>query len=287
MTGPAPDPLRGAGPSPEQDPGFDIAWLDLREGSDAAALSLPLVVTLAEHLGTVDRAAGEAAPHLLDIGSGTGSMVRRLAAHLPAGARWSLVDPDPALLAVAAARCRDRGVAARTRVGDVAGLRAADLVDVDAVVCSALLDVLPVTALRHLVDVVAEARVPLLAALTITGEVGLDPAHPADHAAATAVARTATAHGAAGAAAAPAMELLARARGLVVTRHASTWTLAPGRDDALLDAWTRGWVAAVLEGAAAEDRDLLTAWADARLAAAAEASLHVVVEHVDLLLTSR
>ena len=64
------------------------AWLDLREPADAAARSLDLVRILLAHW-PADR------PTVVhDLGSGSGSMGRWLAPHLPGPQHWVLHDRD-------------------------------------------------------------------------------------------------------------------------------------------------------------------------------------------------
>ena len=65
-------------------------------------------------------AACPAAALALDLGCGTGATVRALAPHAPA-ARWRLVDRDPALLGIAAARCAPHATV-RADLGDLDAL---------------------------------------------------------------------------------------------------------------------------------------------------------------------
>jgi len=77
--------------------GFSAAWLALREPADARARrdGSAALDSLAASCG----AAGPGAA--VDLGTGTGSNRRWLAPRLPAATRWTLVDADPALLALA------------------------------------------------------------------------------------------------------------------------------------------------------------------------------------------
>lgn len=280
--------LRGAGPTgagdgPRTDErsadgtsgGYDTRWLDLRADADTRARSHDLL----DHLlaGT-----GREHPHLLDLGCGAGAMQRWCADRVP-GARWTLMDPDEDLLLVAEQRA---GGPVSRRQGRVVDLVPAvlDGVDrVDAVVCSALLDVLPAAELEHLVAVLAASGVPMLAALTVTGDVRLRPGHDHDGPAGAAVHRTATADGATGPAALPLLRSTAVAHGLVVLERATPWLLDPARDRDLVQAWTDGYVAAAL--AAAGPHEDLTAWAGQRREQASEGLLTVEVAHADLLVT--
>lgn len=290
--------LRGAGPvgpgAPVEAPGagYDTRWLDLRAAADSRSRSVELLrrLLVAARDGGPDgggagRTVTAAAPlHLLDLGCGTGSMQRWCAGQVPAGTRWTLLDPDPGLLQVAVARA-DGEVQRRTaRVGD---LTVDAFADVDAVVCSALLDVLPATDVDHLVAVLAAARVPLLAALTVTGRVHLDPPNPDDGRAGDAVHDTAGSAGAAGERALPLLAAAATRSGAVVVSRPTAWWLLPGRDDALLQAWADGYVAAALAGAAGGTAPAgpadLQGWAAARACAVRAGALQVMVEHVDVL----
>ena len=70
--------------------GFAAAWLALREPYDHAARSAALADRFAAAVGK--------APHLLDLGCGTGSNLRYLAARIGGAQHWLCVDHDRALL---------------------------------------------------------------------------------------------------------------------------------------------------------------------------------------------
>jgi hypothetical protein len=169
--------------------GFSADWLALREGFDAAARSAVLADRLA--------AALPARPRLLDLGAGTGSLLRWLAPRIGGAQDWTLADADATLLARALeeiagwADRRGHGVAAdrhglalatpggvwrvAVRVVDLA--RDVPLDGHDAVVCSALLDLVS----RPWVEGLAERLpVPLLASLSVDGRDGFVPAHDGD-----------------------------------------------------------------------------------------------------------
>lgn len=271
--------LAGAGPTGD-DPdgpdsrhgGYDTRWLDLRAAADDRSRSADLL----DGLPRVGR-------HLLDVGCGTGAMQRwcdaRRTASGAAPVRWTLLDPDDRLLAVASQRA---GRATTLRRGTVADLSQELLHDVDAVVCSALLDVLTASDLDHLVRTVVAAGVPLLAALTVTGAVTLSPAHPDDVVARAAVDRAATASAAAGPGALAAVRAAARENGAGVLGRDTSWHLRPGTDDDLLAAWGAGYVAAAVRHAPAPGR--LQRWAADRSARLSAGGLHAVVAHEDVLL---
>jgi SAM-dependent methyltransferase len=170
---------------------FAADWLTLREPFDSAARS----VALARRLG--DRLPRR--PRLMDLGAGTGSMFRFLAPIIGRGQDWILVDADAALLDDAfgrtAAWARRHHFAATVEGGellvstphglwrmkavvrDLATRAASRCDDADAVVCSALLDLVSASWLSRLRGKLA---VPLLACLTVDGRDVWRPRHPFD-----------------------------------------------------------------------------------------------------------
>ena len=70
---------------------FDGDWLDLREPYDAGARNAELAAMLAASL--------PARPRLLDLGAGTGSLLRWLGHFIGRAQSWTLVDSDAELLA--------------------------------------------------------------------------------------------------------------------------------------------------------------------------------------------
>jgi SAM-dependent methyltransferase len=169
---------------------FTAEWLTLREPFDRAARSMQLARRLAEHLPT--------RPRLLDLGAGTGSMFRFLAPIIGRRQDWLLVDADAALLddtfGRTAAWARRRGYAATSashelRISTPSGLWCIQTVqrdlarplaqagDVDAVVCSALLDLVSAAWLERWFDALTVA---FLACLTVDGRDTWLPPHPMD-----------------------------------------------------------------------------------------------------------
>jgi SAM-dependent methyltransferase len=306
-TADGPDPGRdGFGAAPE---GYDTRWLDLRAGADDRSRSTELLHRLAAGL--------PARPHLLDVGCGSGAMQRWVDRNLrtddvgvAAGGsddeqddavRWTLLDPDPDLLAVAAARAGRPVTTAQGTVGDLVDALAANLQTEgrgllaagrpDALVCSALLDVLPAGDVAALVRAVVRSGVPLLAALTVTGDVALDPPHPDDGAARLAVAATASTGGSCGHAAVDVLRAAADEAGAVGVEARTPWLLDPVADAALVRAWADGYVAAALLGADRVGTELaradLASWAAQRRADVTAGRLRVTVEHVDVLVSHR
>lgn len=74
---------------------FSASWLALREPADHRARNRELAEKLAAHLAPL------AVPRIVDLGCGSGSNLRALAAVLNAEQDWTLVDYDPALLQAA------------------------------------------------------------------------------------------------------------------------------------------------------------------------------------------
>ncbi|MDN3564712.1 class I SAM-dependent methyltransferase [Paeniroseomonas aquatica] len=172
---------------------FALDWLDLREPFDAMARDTDLADALLARL--------PARPRFLDLGAGTGSLLRFLAPRLGRAQVWTLVDADRELLEAAFDTIADRSEAigykvtvpnrrtllvhapggawrVETLVADLAEApRGLPLHSVDAVVSSALCDLVS----RDWVGRLAAAlRVPFYAALCVTGRDRFTPPHPAD-----------------------------------------------------------------------------------------------------------
>lgn len=175
---------------------FDGDWLDLREPYDAAARDPGLAAMLA--------AALPARPRLLDLGAGTGSLLRWLGHFIGRAQAWTLVDADAALLERAFETTADRAEAvgwAATWPGRktllvhspegawrVEGL-VANLVlapanlpldRVDAVVNTALCDLVSRDWIEAMAAACARRRLPFYAALNVTGRERFSPPYPGD-----------------------------------------------------------------------------------------------------------
>jgi hypothetical protein len=275
--------------------GYSPAWLRLREPADARARAADLVDLLREWLGErpADRPGdrpGGAGLVVHDLGCGTGSMGRWLAGRLPGPQRWTLHDRDPALLAHAAAGLPAHAadgtpVTARTRVGDVAALTAADLAGAALVTTSALLDLLTAEEVGRLAAACAGAGCPALLTLSVAGRVALAPADPLDADVAAAFdahqRRVSDGRRLLGPDAAGAAADAFAARGARVTVRPSPWRL-DAEHAALAAEWLRGWVAAAVEERP-ELAPAARAYLDRRLAQATAGDLRVEVGHEDLL----
>jgi len=146
--------------------GFSADWLSLREPADMAARDATLLRQAAEAAGPD--------PVVLDLGCGTGATVRALGPHLPASAKWHLVDNDPDLLPHAAAAAGD---GAQTHELDLRRLEDLPLDEVTIVTASALLDLASEDWVRALA---ARLDVPFYAALSYDGHMGWTPLDPED-----------------------------------------------------------------------------------------------------------
>lgn len=165
-------------------------WLALRAPADAAARenSLSLVARLVRSWERAAPAGTSVAPEeetvvVVDLGAGAGANRAWLAGHLPGPQRWVLLDHDRDLLdrAVAAAREEEADVVpVHAGVEDLGRVLAEHPAGRRLVTCSALLDLLTREQIRELARVLDEARVPALLALTVDGEVLLDPPHQLD-----------------------------------------------------------------------------------------------------------
>lgn len=171
---------------------FDADWLELREGYDFAARSVDLALQLNAHL--------PARPRLIDLGCGSGSLFRWLAPLIGRAQVWTFADADTDLLHRALDDTQDWAQSMgwtvatpgramlihadtgtwriETRRIDLAGgLTQLPLAHVDAVLCSALLDLVSADWVERFA---AMLRVPLLSCLNVDGRDTLMPADPAD-----------------------------------------------------------------------------------------------------------
>jgi SAM-dependent methyltransferase len=258
-------------------------WLALREPADAAARAAELVELLRSSLPT-DGA------EIHDLGCGTGSMARWLAARLTGPQHWVLHDRDEELLVQAAANPPTgagdgAAVTVEAHRCDITRLGPEDFAGADLITASALLDMMTGDELDRLVTACGKAGCPVLVTLSVVGRVDLVPAEPFDSSVRDAFNAHQRRPTIAGRllgpdAAQAAVDGFTRLGHRVLVRE-SPWLLGPARS-ALAAAWFTGWLAA-----ACEQRPELEAAAGAyarrRLAQAAAGSLSVTVHHWDLL----
>jgi len=263
-------------------------WLAMREPADAAARAPALVEEIRPYLAT------DGATEIHDLGCGTGSMARWLAAQLTGPQRWVLYDRDAELLTVAAAEPPDEAsdgapVTIETRRRDITRLDPEELAGAALITASALLDMMTAEQLHRLVATCAGAGCAALITLSVTGRVDLTPVDPLDQCVAAAFnahqRRTTGAGRLLGPDAVSAAVDSFTRLGLDVEVRPSPWRL--GRGHTVLTAeWLTGWL-----GAACEQRPELGAathsYARRRLADAAAGRLSVTVHHQDLLARPR
>ncbi|MFO8002938.1 class I SAM-dependent methyltransferase [Thioalkalivibrio sp.] len=257
---------------------FQADWLALREPADHQARSRALVQRL--------QAWCERRPCLqvLDLGSGTGSNMRFLAPRLSGDQHWTLVDHDPALLALATAK--DNGHEWRSIQADLSQWdRVASDPAPDLVTASALLDLVSADWLESLVTACRERRAAVLMVLSYDGRVEWSSPDPLDDAVLAAINAHQQRDKGLGAALGPAATgaLAARFRdaGYRVWVDPSPWDL--GREAAMLaQALIDGWVAAACEQLPA-GHSRLRAWGERRCADVAAGRTRVRVGHQDLL----
>jgi SAM-dependent methyltransferase len=153
--------------------GFDKDWLALREPVDVRARAGLLVDRLSRHLEDA------AAPAILDIGCGTGSTWRSLAARVPRTTRWQLLDHDPVLLAEAERRVGPSSDVS-FRQFDLNQLEDLPLSEVTLVTASALFDLCSADFCNRFADALARSNTGLYAALNYDGAMEWSIRHPLD-----------------------------------------------------------------------------------------------------------
>ena len=282
---------------------FAPAWLALREPFDHDARAGGLTHALGRAL------PGERRVRLLDLGGGTGSNFRYTAPQLMGTQDWLVLDHDPVVLdqiaPVTLGWAREMGFEARHHEGEVAvggwrlSWRQRDLSDpslleaaldeaaadgIDAVVTSALLDLVNEPWLRALAGWCAARRLPILAALTVDGRMDCAPTDPRD----MSVFANFQAHQRADRGAGPqpgpdAAERLAaamEARGYSVRLARADWRL-PSDEPVILRQMVDGIASAAAE--MTPTPAVTEAWRLARRAEIEAGNLTMTVGHLDLL----
>lgn len=289
---------------------FDLSWLDLREPFDAFARSEALATALIARL--------PARPRLVDLGAGTGSLLRWLAPRIGRAQAWTLVDSSAEMAEAAFDTIADRADLMGFRVtapnkrtllvhapGGAWRVEAliADLAEspanlplpsADAVVSTALCDLVSRPWLERMA---AALRIPFYAALCVDGREGFAPPHPADARVAAGFHRDqARDKGFGGRALGPqAPAVIAEvfaARGFAVATAPSDWTIrarGPLPHPTLRDTAGQFLTELVLghaEAAGRQDRRgdaRIKAWIDARLDQVAGRRLAARIGHRDVL----
>ncbi|WP_314174039.1 class I SAM-dependent methyltransferase [Streptomyces winkii] len=269
-------------------PRYAPEWLALREDADARARAAELIAPLHGFLAEHPAPGGRLTIH--DLGCGTGSMGRWLAARLDGPQRWFMYDRDPALLENIAARMPQESadgspleVVPQQR--DITRLTADDLAGTSVVTASALLDLLTADEVESLAASCTAAGCAVLLALSVEGRVEIDPSDPLDARFAAAFdahqRRTDGGRRLLGPDAVDAATAAFERNGATVLTRSSPWRLGP-EQSALTAQWLAGWVAA----ACAQEPELEAAseeYLRRRLDACEAGTLRAVVHHRDLL----
>lgn len=281
---------------------FDPDWLEQREPHDAAARDPDLARQLVARL--------PARPRLLDLGAGTGSLLRWMGPLIGRAQAWTLVDADGGLLSEAFAATEDFAegqdwpatfasrktllVHAPGGAWRVEGL-VADLdnaphglpfAQVDAVVTSALCDLVSEDWLQRIATACAQHRLPFYAALNVTGRDRFQPPHRADALVARGFARDQRRDKgfsgiALGSRAPDAIARIFAAQGYTVHRAPSDWRI-PRQDPEMAAALASGHARAAMRQDRRARRKLLD-WAMDRRAQAGLQRLSARIGHADLL----
>ena len=258
--------------------GFSADWLALREPHDLRARNPAVLDAVVDFLEPLSP------PRVVDLACGTGSTLRALGPRLPPRQNWNLIDNDLGLLARVKATPPARGASVTAILLDLnRDLEAALDGPVDLVATSALLDLVSDSWLDRLAVEIAARSIPLYAALSYDGRIGLTPADPFDATITAAVNAHQLTDKGFGPALGPAAAAFAIARfealGYSVVRGASDWVIGPD-DRNMQSELLAGWAGAVHDTAALSPADT-TAWLTRRreAVAAGRSSLHV--GHVD------
>jgi len=271
--------------------GFSSEWLALREPADHRAGNPRL------RDAVVAAFAGRDELEIVDLGCGAGSNLRALAAHLPAGQTWRLVDNDPLLLeaarrALSAWACEVESIeplllrkqGRRVKVvfheTNLATFDGAVLGKADLVTAAALFDLASKEWIERFCAMLAHRRLPLYALLTYDGNERWSPPCFADEAMLHAFhwhqARDKGFGAALGPQASGALQRALQARSYEVATAASPWRLNAPQEADLIAALAEGAAAAVAQTALVP-ATTVEEWRRARRAA-----LSVEIGHVDL-----
>ena len=156
--------------------GFAADWLELREPFDRRARNRSVRDAVVASL------QGASQLRIVDLGCGTGAMLRELAPRLVARQTWRLVDNDLDLMGRLAGGV---GVSSRVTVTAMPLDLSRDLgapLDgaLDLVVASALLDLVSAAWLERLAVELAARALPFYGALSYDGRAAFEPADPLD-----------------------------------------------------------------------------------------------------------
>ncbi len=154
---------------------FAAEWLALREPYDLAARNAAVLDMVANAF------LAQTSIAVADLGCGTGATLRAVGPHLPPRQSWRLVDNNLSLLAQVPTPAPSPYVTVVTQPVDLArDLELALDGPLDLVTASALLDLVSSQWLDRLIIEAAARRLPVYAALTYDGRVGIEPAETFD-----------------------------------------------------------------------------------------------------------
>jgi SAM-dependent methyltransferase len=222
--------------------GFSADWLALREPYDLRARNpvvLDAVVAWCKDISAV---------RIVDLGCGTGSMLRALAPRLPERQTWRLFDNDFGLLARATATARPATVTVTATPLDLSrDLEAALDGPADIITTSALLDLVSESWVQRLAVEISARSIALYAAISHDGRTEIAPSDPFDATVVAAVnlhQRTDKGFGPAlGATSAPFAIARLKSLGYSVIHGTSDWVLEPHDRDIQLEILS-SWAAA-------------------------------------------
>jgi SAM-dependent methyltransferase len=259
--------------------GFSAQWLALRERYDLAARNATVLDEVVNAF--LDRTSIA----VVDLACGTGSTLRAIGPHLPPRQSWRLVDNDLSLLARAAALGRPPHLAVVAKPVDLArDLELALESPLDLVTISALLDLVAAPWLDRLIIEAAARQLPVYAALSYDGRVGVEPEVAGDHEVVAGFNRHQRTDKGFGPALGPAAAARAVERfehfGYAVVQGASDWVLGPD-DREIQEELFAGWASLAPLTTTLSEEDIAR-WRGQRRAHLAQGRSRLRIGHVDI-----
>ena len=224
---------------------FSADWLALREPYDMRARNPSVLNSVVQTFNDV------LAITIVDLGCGTGSMMRALSSCFPQHQDWRLFDNDLSLLERARATPHPAAGTVTVVLADLSrDLEVVSETPADMVTTSALLDLVSEAWLERLASKIAARSLPFYATITHDGRIDLTPADSFDAAVLAAVKahqRSDKGFGPAlGATAASFAITRLQSLGYSVVQGTSDWVIAPHDYDMQLE-MLAGWAAAAHE----------------------------------------
>jgi SAM-dependent methyltransferase len=250
-------------------------FLARREAHDAKARNPAVLQAVAAAF------ADRTSPSIVDLGCGTGAMMRAISPLLPRWQNWRLVDNNLSLLARAAPASAAGGSVVTVPIDLARDLEMALDGPIDLVTTSALLDLASAVWIERLAVEVAARGLPIYATLSPDGRLMLEPTDPGDAKILEAVHRHQRQDQGFGPALGPNAAAAAIAQfqavGYDVVQGTSDWTLGPLDGDMQTDLFA-AWAAA-----ADEDRalDHVADWLTRRQGQVASGQSAIRLGHLD------